>query len=632
MDSERSPCSKCGESYEAGVMVCPKDGTPLGTPKTLVSDDPYLGLTVAGQFRIQQVIGIGAMGRVYRAHQAGIERNVAVKILHRELLRNPTVIARFHREAKVASRLVHPNLVQILMSGELERQHADVGGEAYMVMEYLDGISLRSALAAAGGSLPLPRALHVILQVCDAVGEAHEQGVVHRDLKPENVMLVRRGDDKDFVKVLDFGVARTDFADSSVATQAGVIFGTARYISPEGAQGSPVTAAGDVYSISIMLFQCLSGVTPFDGENPVAILVKHTTLPPPDVRSFPRSSYIPEVIAQAIAVNLSKDPTQRCKNARELGRALAHAARQSGIGADDLVLRSTLLGDSRRDAPQADEHIHADKIEAARNTRAHSESKPSIPTQIDPTLSDETAESVSRPPETRHPSPASLPGALTGSIPPRVHPGAWAQPADKPQLQRLVLIFACFVLGVALAVFVAHRLGAFKAPAAGLQSYTERAEAAIAVNAWDLPPGENVKDITDSALKRWPGAERILRVRREASLTLVRRARQLRDSEPTKAVRFAQLATELDPASERARILVGELTAVGQTGNSAVAPSGEPAVAGPAPAPKTDMTLKARRAPAPLKPAAKVPPAPKPETVIPESPPEERNKETGRWL
>src|SRR5262249_61807104 len=124
-----------------------------------------------------------------------------------------------------------------------------------LVMEFLDGISLLSALAAAGTSgdgqaLPLPRALHIVLQLCDAVGEAHAQGIVHRDLKPENVMLVRRGDDPDYVKVLDFGIARLDWADRGMATPAGLIFGHAKYISPQGAEGHPVCPPADVDSIA----------------------------------------------------------------------------------------------------------------------------------------------------------------------------------------------------------------------------------------------------------------------------------------------------------------------------------------------------------------------------------------------
>jgi serine/threonine-protein kinase len=609
MQEPRRVCSKCGESYDPDVIFCPKDGTPLGGRKTEVADDPYLGLSVAGQFRIEQIIGIGAMGRVYRAHQSGIERDVAIKILHRELLRNPTVITRFHREAKVASRLAHPNVVQVLMTGQLERSSGDVGGEAYLVMEYLDGISLRSAMAAKGGAMPLPRALHVVLQVCDAVGEAHARGIVHRDLKPENVMLVRRGDDDDFVKVLDFGVARIDFADSSIATQAGVIFGTARYISPEGAQGAPVGPAGDVYSIATMLFQCLSGETPFDGESPVAILVKHTSQTPPDVRSLPRSSYVPESLARVIADNLAKDPAERCRDAREFGRAVARAARDCGLSPDDLVLRSTLLGDptgalqlasiertramnltpeqARGEAPietaktqlvepdqdfeetndpEASPTIVEAEPPASRRSLA-SEPGTSPPeeeeqrvSRVEPTLSDEPASFVtasgSLAPFSERRSGVSLP-----FVPPRASQPdlTWEPPAEtRSRLRPILLVLAFFIVGASLSAGVAHKLGAFDQPET-VEDYAARANAAIAVNAWDAPAGSNVKDITDNALKRWPKAPPILTVRRDAARRLVLRARQLRDEQRDTATRYAELAVELDPANDTARALALEL-------------------------------------------------------------------------
>src|SRR4051812_9763162 len=276
--SSSKSCPSCGQRYDADVLFCPQDGTPLanmrGAAHSNAEIDLYVGLELAGHIRIKHLIGIGSMGRVYRAFQGGIERDVAVKILHRELSGNAELVARFHREAKVASRLVHPNVVQVLMTGALP-QGTDhrAGGELYLVMEYLDGISLLSALAAAGApadsaALPLPRALHIILQICDAVGEAHAQGIIHRDLKPENVMLVRRGDDHDYVKVLDFGIASLtdqpparerpqapEGADRGAASPVGLIFGTARYISPEGAEGHPAGPPADVYSIATIFYQ-----------------------------------------------------------------------------------------------------------------------------------------------------------------------------------------------------------------------------------------------------------------------------------------------------------------------------------------------------------------------------------------
>ncbi|MCC6898890.1 MAG: protein kinase, partial [Polyangiaceae bacterium] len=148
-------CTRCGARYDGGVIFCPNDGTPLGAKKLPVGADPYLGIAIGADLRIEQLIGIGAMGRVYRAHQAGVARKVAVKILHRDLLGSESVVARFEREARIASRLVHPNVVQMLATGRLAEAGPEVGGEAYLVMEHLDGISLRSALAAAGGALSL---------------------------------------------------------------------------------------------------------------------------------------------------------------------------------------------------------------------------------------------------------------------------------------------------------------------------------------------------------------------------------------------------------------------------------------------------------------------------------------------
>src|SRR5271154_2669348 len=320
-------CPTCGERFTMEALFCPNDGAPLSIAQPgdvgpqAISPDPYLGRELSGHIEIRQLVGVGAMGRVYRAFQKGIDRDVAVKILHRELSANQTLVARFHREAKVASRLAHPNVVHVILTGQLP------DGAMYIVMEYLDGLSLQSALAAAGGAMALPRALHVVLQICDAVGEAHAQGIVHRDLKPENVMLVHRGEDADFVKVLDFGIARLDWGDQSMATAAGLIFGTARYISPEGAQGEQVGPEGDVYAIATLVYQMLAGRTPFEGDQAVGLLVQQIHDAPPPLRSIQRSSYVPEGIASVLMANLSKEKGKRAPDARTLGRALMEAAK-----------------------------------------------------------------------------------------------------------------------------------------------------------------------------------------------------------------------------------------------------------------------------------------------------------------
>jgi serine/threonine-protein kinase len=177
MAEDNKVCTTCGRRYGDEAIFCPKDGTAL-TPATGSGQgrDPFLGREILGHIEIKSLIGSGAMGRVYRAHQRGIDRDVAVKILHKDLAQNPDLVSRFLREAKVASRLNHATVVQVLLAGQLE------DGTMYLVMEYLDGISLHSALLAAGGSLSLERALHIALQMCDAVVQAHEAGVVHRDV------------------------------------------------------------------------------------------------------------------------------------------------------------------------------------------------------------------------------------------------------------------------------------------------------------------------------------------------------------------------------------------------------------------------------------------------------------------
>jgi eukaryotic-like serine/threonine-protein kinase len=636
-------CSKCGESYAVEVIFCPRDGTPLTARKTEVGEDPYLGLTIGAQFRIEQLVGIGAMGRVYRAHQAGVERNVAVKVMHRDLLKHDNLVARFRREAKVGGSLLHPNLVQVFALGEIEPLAPEVGGEAYMVLEYLDGISLRSALAAAGGALPLPRALHVMLQVCDALGEAHARGVVHRDLKPENMMLVRRGDDADFVKVLDFGVARMAEGDPNVATQAGAVFGTARYVSPEGAQGAMVGAPGDVYSIATLLFQSLSGQTPFDGDNPVAILVKHTSEPAPDIRSIPRSSYVPEPLARAIAQNLSKDPAKRCRDARDLGKALVQAARDSGLSPDDLIFRSTLLGSRGPLALASIERTRQLQLgesfsralaaggptELLERPLASSAGANSAPAEkssgVEPTWVDEPLPSA----PTADLGPrvqlglerASIPSFPAGELP---DSNSWLPGSPIGRAGRRALVIGgCFAVGGAVALVVASRLGAFEKPELKLESYVERARQALELAAFDTPPGENVREITNAALHRWPEAPSIVQIRRDAARRLLERSRELSSSNRDEARRFLDLALEFDPESSEARSL--------RSASAEPVPSPEPEARTPAPGLKNGSGRPQPRtpvaAPAPAAPSATEAAAAPAGSAAPPEP-----AKGGRWL
>jgi len=632
-------CPSCGARYPADALFCSHDGSPLvtspGAIAAVAATDPYVGREILGHIEIRQLVGLGAMGRVYRAFQKGIDRDVAVKILHRELSANQMLVTRFHREAKVASRLAHPNVVHVLLTGQLP------DGALYIVMEYLDGLSLQSALAATGGAVPLPRALHIALQLCDAAGEAHAQGVVHRDLKPENVMLVKRADDPDYVKILDFGIARLNWGEQSMATAAGLIFGTARYISPEGAQGEKVGPAGDVYSIATMVYQMLSGRTPFDADQAVALLVQQIHDPPLDLKQVPRAAYVPEPIASVVMRNLAKSADDRVVDARALGRALLEAAVSSGLSAQDILARPSMLGPGRGQVssvvqmpsmqrtnklhlgPEVAARIGARKTDyeppsaAAADSRAPARTEIPEPTSLPPgsattkwspsadlqarmiptpppsgvdaTMDDQQLALLSRgepiatpPPSSRIPTPPpSVPRTMLetaaplsrtappASKPPPLVDGAMAGEEAIGRLPRthgraIAIIVVCFLVGVLGMGGLAFKTGLLggHARAAQIDSFVVRASDALAHQRWDAPPGDNVRDLTDQGLARFPSDPQLLRVRARASTEVVAAARAKREGgDDASAVRLAALAVQLDPNNPSATALVEELSA-----------------------------------------------------------------------
>ncbi|NRA34394.1 MAG: serine/threonine protein kinase [Polyangiaceae bacterium] len=340
-------CPQCQGRFGKESTFCPVDGSPLSE---VSGTDPRIGLVLDGQFRIEEKVGEGAMASVYRAHQASLERFVAVKILHAQHVNDELIQARFAREGRASAYLAHPNLVSLLSHGCLPTRAepddsadppAGSSGEAYLVMEFLDGQHLGQILEQAGGKLDIATALHIVLQICDAMGEAHGQGVVHRDIKPENVMLVRQGADESFVKVLDFGVAAVGH-DDQLATLAGSLFGSALYMSPEGSRGETVEAPGDVYSIACLLYRCLSGQPPFEGGNAIGVLIQHRLHPPRPLAE--RAPSVPVAISDLVQANLSKSPADRETDARAFGRRLAHAAVSAGSLETHLGLGATLMG------------------------------------------------------------------------------------------------------------------------------------------------------------------------------------------------------------------------------------------------------------------------------------------------
>ncbi len=275
---------------------------------TVVETDPQVGRVLADRYRIVKLLGSGGMGSVYRAEHVHMQKSVAVKILHRHMTTNAEVVARFEREAVAAGRIEHPNVAAATDFGKLE------DGSFYLALEYVEGKSLGDVLDQ--GPLSPYRALVVTRQIADALGAAHAAGIVHRDLKPDNVLLVERDGLSDFVKVLDFGIAKLHMDEGSghkPLTQIGTIFGTPQYMSPEQGQGRTVDGRSDLYALGIMLYEMLAGKLPFDADDLVVLITRQVTEAPP-----PLPESIPAKVRALTAQLLEKKPEDRVQSAVEL--------------------------------------------------------------------------------------------------------------------------------------------------------------------------------------------------------------------------------------------------------------------------------------------------------------------------
>ncbi len=323
-------CPTCGREYSADLERCPQDDTLLQADTTVATQiltDPLIGRTLDEKYLIEEQLGIGGMGTVYRAKHLLIDRAVAVKVLNQRFVGDEAAKERFRREAKAAGRLQHANAVAVTDFG----QTAD--GHVYIVMELLEGKTLREVLAK-DAPLEVARAVSMMLQVSSAVAAAHEAGIIHRDLKPANIFIVQRADVPAALKVLDFGIAKLaadsfDDDDHQTLTQVGAVIGTPRYMSPEQCNAKPLTPASDVYSLGIILYEMLTGTVPFSGPSAVAIAVKQTTEPPRSPREFVSS--IPVELENVVLHALEKKPEDRPGDAGALRRELYETAERLGL-------------------------------------------------------------------------------------------------------------------------------------------------------------------------------------------------------------------------------------------------------------------------------------------------------------
>jgi serine/threonine-protein kinase len=289
--------------------------------------DTFIGRTLDDKYLIEEHLGAGGMGAVYRARHLSMERPVAIKVLHQRLVEDEAARVRFHIEARAAVMLQHTNAVSVTDFGQTSE------GCVYIVMELLEGRTLREILNREA-PLETARAISLMLQASDAVAAAHEAGIIHRDLKPANILVTQSADQPAIVKVFDFGIAKLaadklDDDDSTTLVQQSSVIGTPRYMAPEQSNGSALTPAADVYSLGVILYEMLTGMAPFTGTTRAEIAQKHAN----DLPYSPREivAAIPEGIERVVLHALEKQPTERPANAREFRDELLETAERLGL-------------------------------------------------------------------------------------------------------------------------------------------------------------------------------------------------------------------------------------------------------------------------------------------------------------
>ena len=313
MSAITCPNTACGVQLQEGqdLRHCPRCGAFLPIQQPVNVADPLVGQPIlSGKYRILKVIGEGGMGKVYLAEQklGNATRKVAIKTLQPDLAQDPQIIARFHRETQTVIELEHPNTIKFYDFGELE----DHGKKLFVVMEFIQGESLAHVLAR--GPIDLARAERIMSQVCGSLQEAHDRGIIHRDLKPENLYLTQKGARGDFVKVLDFGIAKRDEVGNeheAKLTRQGMVLGTPPYMSPEQFTGQTLDPRSDIYALAVIAYEMLTGTLPFTAQTPWEWATKHLTAEPIPFEQQPNGGRVPPRHRQAILRALRKNRDER---------------------------------------------------------------------------------------------------------------------------------------------------------------------------------------------------------------------------------------------------------------------------------------------------------------------------------
>ena len=299
------------------------------------AEPDLIGIEVDDRYRVIELIGEGGMGKVYLAEHVEIGKRVALKVLHPSYSRMPDLVERFRREARAASKIGHPNIVDVTDSGTTS------DGSVYFVMEYLEGLELGSVIER-GGALDVARALKISSQICRALSAAHAQGIVHRDLKPENIFLITRGHEADVVKVLDFGIAKTTEAEAARErrlTSPGMAMGTPEYMAPEQAAGRPADARCDVYALGAIMYEMVTGMPPYSGDNFMEILTKKATQDPPLPTMIRRD--LPAQVSDLVMAAMARNPDDRPQTMETLEYELNKVLAGRGVAVAQILGMTT---------------------------------------------------------------------------------------------------------------------------------------------------------------------------------------------------------------------------------------------------------------------------------------------------
>jgi hypothetical protein len=328
-------CPQCHEQFDDHIERCPADGTPLEVRVRPSAADPLIGQLLADRYRIQRTLGEGGMGRVYLAEHERMGRLSAVKVMSTSLASTPEAISRFNREAANASRIHQPNVAAIYDFGETP------DGTLYLAMEYVEGETL-TALLKREGPLAPPRAAELTAQIADGLHAAHHLGIVHRDLKPDNVIVTKHHDGREWVKIVDFGIAKQTKRNDQTVTSLGVAIGTPDYMSPEQLAGESVDARTDLYSLGVVLFNMLTSQLPHAAMTTKQSLVHRLTAKPRTLaEAAPHKAWSPR-LQKSLERALSPEPDDRYHSVGDFARDV-----RAAVGMPTLVAGAvTMTGEA----------------------------------------------------------------------------------------------------------------------------------------------------------------------------------------------------------------------------------------------------------------------------------------------